>query len=145
MDPQYSDAFLAKVNAAAAKRASDPQTILHDVYAAIVQGNFDAAGEGMTEDVELNICGFAPMNGTWSGRAAVIDATRNNFALLAGQQPEIDGMISQGESVAVLLRESGVLKSNGQAYNIRGVQWFTFAGGKIKRIDEIVASVEEIK
>jgi hypothetical protein len=33
-------------------------------------------------------------------------------------------MISQGDSVAVLMRESGVLKSTGQAYSIRGVQWF---------------------
>jgi ketosteroid isomerase-like protein len=50
-------------------------------------------------------------------------------------------MISQGDSVAVLLRESGVLKSNGQSYNVRGVQWFTFADGKISKIDEIVAAI----
>jgi len=50
-------------------------------------------------------------------------------------------MIRQGDSIAVLMRESGVFKSTGQAYSIRAVQWFTFAGKKIKKIDEIVASI----
>ena len=48
---------------------------------------------------------------------------------------------AQGDRVAVLLRESGVLKSSGRAYSVRGVQWITFADGKIKKIDEIVAAV----
>jgi hypothetical protein len=50
-------------------------------------------------------------------------------------------MIADGDRIAVLLRESGILKSNGQAYSVRGVQWFTFADGKISKIDEIVASI----
>jgi hypothetical protein len=29
---------------------------------------------------------------------------------------------------------------NGQPYRVRGVQWFTFAEGKIRKIDEIVAA-----
>jgi ketosteroid isomerase-like protein len=144
MDPQYASSFLATVGTAAAavsQDVSDPQAVLHTVYAAIVKGDFDAASQSMTEDVELNICGFGPMNGTWRGRTEVVEATRKNFALLAGQQPEVDAMIAQGDCVAVLLRESGVLKSTGQPYSIRGVQWFTFVDGKIRRIDEIVASI----
>jgi len=86
----------------------DPQTILHQVYSAVIQGNFDALGEAVTDDVELNICGFGPMHGTWRGRKEVVEATRRNFALVASQQPEIEGMISQGNCVAVLLRETGV-------------------------------------
>ena len=39
------------------------------------------------------------------------------------------------------MRESGVLKSTGESYSIRGVQWFTFAAGKITRIDEIIAGL----
>jgi hypothetical protein len=42
------------------------------------------------------------------------------------------------------LRESGVLKSSGQAYSIRGVQWFTFADGKIRKIDQIAASIWKV-
>ena len=60
---------------------------------------------------------------------------------MGNQKPEIESMISQGDQVAVLLRESGVLKSSGQAYTVRGVQWFTFAHGKIRKIDEIIVSI----
>jgi hypothetical protein len=61
--------------------------------------------------------------------------------MLAEQKPEIESMIADGDRIALLLRENGILKSNGQAYSVRGVQWFTFAGGKISKIDEIVASI----
>jgi hypothetical protein len=53
-------------------------------------------------------------------------------------------MISHGDSIAVLISESGVLKSTRQAYSIRGVQWFTFAGGKIRKIDQIAASIWKV-
>jgi ketosteroid isomerase-like protein len=141
MDREYTDKFLSRVSTAVSNDISDPLTVLHGVYAAIIQGNFDAFSESVTEDVELSICGFGPLDGTWRGRNEVLGATRKNFALVAGQQPEIEGMIRQGDCVAVLLRESGVFKSTGQAYSVRGVQWFTFADGKITKIDEIIASI----
>jgi len=141
MDPEYTDRLLATVSAAPPGNNGDPQSVLHQVYSAVIQGNFDALGDAVTDDVELNICGFGPMHGTWRGRKEVVEATRRNFALVAGQQPEIEGMVSQGDCVAVLLRETGTVKASGQAYSIRAVQWFTFADGKIKKIDEIVASI----
>lgn len=141
MDREYTDKLLQKVRADATNEINNPQAVLHAAYDAIVQGNFDAFAELLTEDVEFTICGFGPMNGTWRGRNEVVAATRRNFALLAGQQPAIEDMISQGDRVAVLMRESGSVKSTGQAYSIRGVQWFTFADGKIKKIDEIIANI----
>ena len=54
--------------------------------------------------------------------------------------PRFVGMISQGESIAVLIHESGVFKSAGQAYSVRGVQWFAFAD-EIRKIDQIAASI----
>jgi ketosteroid isomerase-like protein len=142
MDPEYSERLLHTVRTPAAKSVGgDPQAVLHAAYDAIIQGDFDTFGESVAEDVELNILGFGPMSGTWRGRGEVIAATRRNFAQVDGQQPVIEGMITQGDSIAVLLKESGVLKSTGQSYSIRGVQWFTFADGKIKRIDEIVAGI----
>jgi hypothetical protein len=50
-------------------------------------------------------------------------------------------MISQGDQVAVLLRESGVAKSGGQAYSVRGVEWSTFAHGEIREIEKIIVSI----
>jgi ketosteroid isomerase-like protein len=141
VDRNYTDRLLQTVSPPATTDLSDPQTILHRAYSAVLQGNFDAFSDSVTEDVELNIWGFAPMDGNWRGRSEVIAATRKNFGLVTGQQPEVEGIISQGACVAVLLRESGVVKSTGRPYKLRGVQWFTFADGKIKKIDEILASI----
>jgi ketosteroid isomerase-like protein len=141
MDREYTDRFLRTTASAATDDVSSPQTVLHAAFDAIIQGNFEAFGDSVTDDVELNVCGFGPMDGTWRGRDEVVAATRRNFSLVASQKPEIEGMIWEADRVAVLIRETGILKSNGQAYTVRGVQWFTFANGKIKRIDEIVASV----
>jgi ketosteroid isomerase-like protein len=141
MDREYSETLLATVKPAITTEPADPQSILHGVYAGIVEGNYDALGEAVTDDVELNIFGFGPMHGTWRGRKDVVEATRKNFGLVSGQQPEIESIVSQGNSIAVLLRETGMLKATGEAYSIRGVQWFTFADGKIQRIDEILASI----
>jgi uncharacterized protein len=141
MDPRYTDRFLEVVGAAATPDSSDAQTILHRAYDAIIQGDFNSFGEYLAEDVELRICGLGPLDGTWRGREEVLAATRRNFAEVADQKPEVESMISQGDSVAVLLRESGIFKSSGRPYGVRGVQWFTFAGGKIRKVDEIVASI----
>lgn len=123
------------------KEVSAPQTVLHAAFQAIIQGNFEAFGESVTEDVELNISGFGSMDGSWRGRDEVVAATRRNFALVGEQKPEIESMISEGDRIAVLLKEKGTFKSSGQAYSVRGVQWFTFADGKIKKIDEIISNV----
>ena len=140
MDREYTDRFLGTTNSAATHDIKDPQTVLHAAFDAIIQGDFDAFSESIADDAELSVCGFGPLDGTWRGRDEVVAATRRNFGLLANQKPQIESMISQGDRVAVLLRESGVLKSSGQAYSVRGVQWFTFADGKIKKIDEIIAA-----
>jgi ketosteroid isomerase-like protein len=141
MDPEYTGRLLNTMSTAATAGLSDHQAVLHKVYSAMILGDFDALGESMTDDVELNICGFGPFTGTWHGRSEVAAATRRNVAELESQRPEIESTIRQGDSTAVLLRESGIFKSTGQAYSIRVVQWFTFAEGKIKKIDQLVASI----
>jgi ketosteroid isomerase-like protein len=141
MDREYTDKFLRTTSSAATEDIKDPQTVLHAAFDAVIQGNFDAFGESITDDAELSVYGFGPLDGTWRGRNEVVAATRRNFGLLTNQKPQIESIISQGDRVAVLLRESGVFKSSGRAYSVRGVQWFTFADGKIKKIDEIIASI----
>lgn len=139
MDPEYSARFLRTTSGTATDDRQAPQSVLHTAFNAIIQGDFEAFGRSVTDDVELSIRGLGELDGSWRGREAVIAATRKNFALLAEQKPEIEGMIVEGDRIAVLLRETGILKSNGRPYRVRGVQWFTFAGGKIKKIDEIIA------
>ena len=90
MDRDYTAKLLRAVSPSAPGAISDPQTVLHAAYNAVVQGNFDAFSDAVTEDVELNVSGFSPMDGVWRGRREVVDATRRNFALVAGQQPEVE-------------------------------------------------------
>jgi len=145
MDSKYAESLLLSVAPATPSDLSDPQTILHRIYGAIVQGDFSAFGEHLTDDIELHIHGLGPLDGTWRGRDDVVAATRRNFAALESQKPEVENMIAQGDTVAVLLRESGTIKATGQTYSVRGVQWFTFSNGKIKRIDEIAASIWKVE
>jgi hypothetical protein len=140
MDREFTDRLLETVRPDPANGPGEPQAVLHAAYDAIIQGDFEAFAELVADDVELNIHGSGPMDGSWRGRSEVVAAARRNFALVSAQQPQVESMLSQGNCVAVLLRESGVFKSTGQAYRLRGVQWFTFADGKIKRIDEIAAT-----
>jgi ketosteroid isomerase-like protein len=139
LDREYTDRFLETTSRAATK--DNRLSVLHAAFDAVIQENYEAFGERVTEDVELSIIGFGALDGSWRGRDEVIAATRRNFAQLGEQKPEIESMISEGDRIAVLLREKGIFQSNGQPYSIRGVQWFTFVEDKIKRIDEIVASV----
>jgi ketosteroid isomerase-like protein len=145
MDPEYTDRLLRTTSSAATENITDPQTVLHASFDAIIQGNFEAFGDLVADDVELSVCGFGLMDGTWRGRDDVVAATRRNFGLVANQKPEVESIICQGDRIAVLLRESGVLKSSGKAYSVRGVQWFTFSDGKIKKIDEIIASIWKVE
>jgi len=150
MDRDYTDKFLRTVrsavstNIAAAETSSDPSSLLQVAFDAIIQGDFDAFGRSVTDDVELSVSGFGALDGMWRGRDAVVAATRKNFALLSDQKPEIESMIWERDRAAVLLKESGTLKSSGQTYTVRGVQWFTFADGKISKIDEIVANIGKV-
>ena len=145
MEPEYTEWLFQTVGTAAAKDASALPAVLLGVYTAIIQGDFEAMGNSMSEDVELSICGLGPMDGNWRGRKAVVEATRKNFAFVDSQRPEIESIICQGDCAAVLLRESGVLKATGKAYSIRAVQWFTFADGKIRKIDEIAGSIWKLE
>jgi ketosteroid isomerase-like protein len=140
MDREYSERFLRTTSSAATEDILAPQTVLHAAFDAIIRGDFEAFAASVTDDVELNIRGFGALDGEWRGRAEVVAATRKNFALLGEQKPEIESIISEGDRTAVLLRESGILKANGQPYSVRGVQWFTFVDGKIRKIDEIIAT-----
>ena len=141
MPADAMERFLQTVRPATSDIESDPQSVLHATFDAVVHGDYERLAELLTADAELSITGFGPIDGNWRGRDEVVAGARRNFASLASQQPEIEDMIVQGDRIAVLMRENGVLKSNGQAYSVRGVQWFSFEGGKIKRIDQIIASI----
>ncbi len=75
MDREYTDRFLRTTSGAVAKATNEPQAVLHAAFEAIINGNFEAFGEWLADDAELNVCGFGPLDGSWHGRADVLAAT----------------------------------------------------------------------
>jgi ketosteroid isomerase-like protein len=141
MDPQYTSRFIADVRHQS-DDADEHRRVLLSAYEAVSRHDFDAFAQYLAADVELDIRGCGRMAGNWRGRANVLEATRSNYAKVAEQKPEIESMVSQGNQVAVLFRETGLFREDEQRYRYRVVQWFTFAGDRIQRIDEVVASVD---
>jgi ketosteroid isomerase-like protein len=143
MDPKFTATFLHTVRSVSeAPAAGGNQGILLAAFDAIVRSDFDSFGEFLTDDVELRIAGSGLFDGMWSGREQVLQAVRANYSKLADQKPEIEAIVSDGDNIALRLHESGMLKADGRTYRLRGVQWFTFADGKIRFIDQIITPLD---
>jgi len=111
------------------------------LYAAIISGDFDALSEFTMDDVELNISGF-PSIRPLGGRGEMVAAARRNYAQLESQQSRrLKARSPRGRLDCRSDARDRLLRSTGQAYSVRGVQWFTFAAGRISKIDQVVASI----
>jgi len=141
MDPQFTARFLTEVrrNRPLDSSLHNNHQTLTSIYDALIRGDFEEFGRSLADDVEMEIRGLGAMDGSWNGRTQVTEAARANFSQVAQQKPEIECMVSEGDSTAVLFRESGVFVG-GYPYRVRVVQWFTFANGRVRKIDELVAS-----
>lgn len=139
MNPEYTDKFLAKAGElqSDAPTVATTQSVLLSIYGAAVSGDYAAMAEHFTDDIELRIAGCGPLDGHWEGRSQVAAATEANFKSVGNQNPEMERMLVQGDSIVVLLHETGVFRESGKSYRSRVVQWFTFEGQKVKRVDQI--------
>jgi ketosteroid isomerase-like protein len=85
MDAQYTARFLDTIR----HHSPDPEALdpnretLHAVYDAVIRHDFNAFGEFLTDDVELDIRGVGSMDGNWRGREQVVEVARANFSQLA--------------------------------------------------------------
>jgi ketosteroid isomerase-like protein len=141
MKPEYTTRLLSRLEAfPEISGAAANQQTLHQALHAITEGNYDVFGDALAEDAEMEILGTGPMDGLWRGGEAIVAALRSNFALLDEQEPEMEKMLAHDNYVVVLLRERGVFKADQRPYEYRAVIWYTFDGGRIKRIDEIAAA-----
>lgn len=131
-------------------REGDPQSdtkqaefgnvcLIQRQYEAIARGDFAAAVAFFSDDIEMEIVGppELPFLRHASGRAAVSEAMRHNFAQLTDQQPEIDSVTAQGDTVVVFGRERGRYASTGHDYALHWVQRFHFRDGKVVRFREL--------
>jgi len=119
---------------------SGHQDVLHAVVSAIAANDMKALEPFFTEDIELCIRGFAPIDDSWRGRDSVIAAATRNFQKLAQQDPQVETMIEQDDNIVWLLRESGYIKENAQSYEARGVIWWNFEGTQIRRVEQFLHS-----
>src|SRR5260370_38041939 len=108
MDAQYTARFLDAIrNHSPEPEAFEPnRETLRAVFDAVIRGDFNAFGEFLTQDVELDIRGVASMDGNWRGRGQVVEVARANFSQLADQKPEIESIISGNKSMSVVFRHS---------------------------------------
>lgn len=119
--------------------ASDVHATLLAVLQAVGSGRFDEVTVHLTEDSEFHVYGFPAINGSYRGAAAVVAAMELNFSRVRNQQSAIEGMIREGDFVALKIRETGELCADGSTYEATGVLWFTFRGAQISRVDEYLA------
>jgi ketosteroid isomerase-like protein len=117
----------------------DNVKFLQEQYRALVRGDVAAFAAALAGDVELDVFGGPdlPFAGRWKGRDEVLKAIARNFSLLEDQQPEVESVVAQGDTVVVFARERGRFKSTGREYDIRWAQWFVFRDGLLFRMREL--------
>jgi uncharacterized protein len=126
-----------------ASKAPEAENVrrLREQYRAIAAGDFAGFVSSLAEDVEMEIAGpdSVPFRGRWQGRDRVIDVVRSNFAQVEDQEPRVEGLFAQGDTVVILGRERGRYRATGQPYEYQWVQFHTFRDGKVVRFREVVA------
>jgi len=114
---------------------------LRRMFGFLLEGKVDDFAALLTDDIEFELAGVPAWNGRSMGREAVIAAITRNFATVANQQPVIRSLVAQGEEIALFLEERGAFRETSESYHIYAVQWFTFRGGNVSRIREVVGAV----
>ncbi|MEW4568727.1 nuclear transport factor 2 family protein [Tautonia sp. JC769] len=111
------------------------------LYACIIRGDFGAMGELMTEDVCLDIDApsIPAFHGVTRGKAEVLAAVERNFGQVGEQAPEIREVVVRGDTVVVLSRESGRMKTADQPYLLSWLQFFTFREGRLCLVRERIS------
>ena len=130
---------------------SDEKTIeservaeLKEVYSAVVRGDYAALEQSFHDEIELEISGpdEVPFRGCWKDRQEVIAAIERHFSQVEEQQPVVESITAQGNSIVVIGKERGRYCASGQAYCLHLVQEFRFEGDKLRRFREIVSNAD---
>ena len=112
--------------------------LIKDIIAAIGRDDLTAAGEMLADDVRLEILGAdeLPLVREAKGRAQVLEAVKENFGAVQDQNPSIQAIIAQGDTVVLTLEEEGVIRATGKRYRIKGMQRFVIRDGKVELVEE---------
>jgi ketosteroid isomerase-like protein len=114
---------------------------IHEQIDAIGRGDLDAAIGNAHPSVKLDI--YAPPEFPWIrhtvGVPELRQALQQNFDSVENQQPEITTLTVQGDTVILIGREHGRIKSTGAAYEMEFVQRFCFRDGRLESVTIIAA------
>jgi ketosteroid isomerase-like protein len=109
---------------------------------AVARGDIDALLAHAHADVQLDI--FAPPGFDWirhaRGRADVRRAIEQNFGSVEDQQPQINTVMVQADTVVLMGREQGRIKGSNIAYSVEFVEKFQFRGTRLAAVTILVAS-----
>ena len=118
--------------------------LLQDIVAAIARCDYPAFEAHLAPEVELEI--YAPSDFPFTrraqGAAAVREAVVANFSKVEEQHPTVLSLVAQGDTVIMLGREEGRLRSTGRSYAVHFVQQFTFRDGQLLAFREIVGPIQ---
>jgi ketosteroid isomerase-like protein len=110
----------------------------------IAQGRFDELREQLAPDVtyEMVVPPGIPWRREASGADEVAAIIAENFGAVCEQRTQPLSLVSQGDTVMVMARESGRLVDSGQPYEVMLAQQFTFDGdGRLATFRSIVGEV----
>jgi ketosteroid isomerase-like protein len=109
---------------------------IHQLFDAVVAGRFDALLDVLADDVRVEL--FAPPEFPFVRQAKGKEATRamitHNFDTVADQRPEILSLTAQGDTLMLVARESGRIRSTNQPYDVHFVYNFQLQDGKLAHI-----------
>jgi ketosteroid isomerase-like protein len=118
--------------------------LIEEVVLAIGRGDPDALNELLADDIRLEIhsAQTLPFIHSATGKRDFLNAVRHNFGELESQQPEIEAVVAQGDTIIVVSREEGVLRASGDKYELRGMHRYVCRDGKISLVQEFLVPAD---
>jgi ketosteroid isomerase-like protein len=145
--PPVLDRAFHDGDAASEAKAQERENVelLGRLVYAISQGRFDELREQLAPDVTYEAA--APAHVPWVRRAAgvaeVAAAIEANFAHVCEQRPQPLSLVSQGDTLMVMARETGCWKESGAPYEVMLAQQYTFRDGRLAAFRSITADAGE--
>jgi ketosteroid isomerase-like protein len=114
--------------------------LIQELMLAIGRNDLAASGDLLTDDVELDIRTSVdlPFIQRAKGKEQFLDAVRQNFDELQDQQPNIEAVIAQGNTVIILAQEQGELRKTSTRYHVQGMHRYVFREGKMALVHELI-------
>ena len=111
--------------------------IVRGIYDHWGAGDFRTPFDQMDQQVVFILPPDLPDSGTYLGRAALADYTRNFLAPWSRVAIEAEEVIPAGDSVVVAVRQHGAGHASGIETELRYFHVWTFRGGKAIRLESI--------